>query len=310
MTGRSPGERADQERAQKAMAAALRWPSPLRQKLSKCGEQGHWLWNEWRCHSPACAACRRRYARKQERQLSAALGDVTNADLSMFTIMFAVASDADDIGPIWLKAKSDLRNRVNAMRREIPRWERVAITGWVEADPIIYEDMGRLGTQQREMLAGLNTPRWRSDGGPAWVVHIHGVAYHPSIDWQATQTALSVQWPGDRRVHIQPFDERKSVDVNIGAVIQYATKYRAGRWIGSAYDYWPAPWMAEYYDWADRFSQGWQSLRFRMSPRTPFRLIKSTDEQCSEQSIVPIEPMYSSFSLNSFPILNTDWNKQ
>ena len=132
-------------------------------------------------------------------------------------------------------------------------------------------------------------------------------AYHPSIDWQATQTALSVQWPGSRRVHVQPFDERKSVDVNIGGVIQYATKYRAGRWIGSAYDYWPAPWMAEYYDWADRFSQGWKSLRCRISPRSSFYRNKLPEEKYLEHDIVYIEPMYSSFSFNSFPILNTDW---
>jgi hypothetical protein len=121
MIRRSAGGRADQERAQKAMVAALRWPSPLQQKLSKCGEQGHWLWNEWRCHSPACVRCRGRYARKQERQLCATLGDAKNADLSMFTIMFGIAAEPDDIGPVWLKAKSDLRNRINAMRRESSR---------------------------------------------------------------------------------------------------------------------------------------------------------------------------------------------
>lgn len=304
MTGPTAGGRADQERAQKAMVAALRWPSPLRQRLSKCGEDGHWMWNEWRCHSPACVRCRGRYTRKQERQLSAALGDATNADLSMFTIMFDVASEADDIGPIWLKAKSDLRNRVNAMRRTNPRWDRVAMTGWVEADPIIYDDMARLGTQQRAMLAGLNTPCWRADGGPAWVVHIHGITYHPKIDWQETQAALSAQWQGERRVHVQPFDASKGVDTNIGGVVRYATKYRAGRWMGGGFDYWPAAWMAEYYDWADRFSQGWQSMRFRMNG-------KAMTDSCEDNNALSIdlsyiEPMYTTSSFNSYPILYTD----
>jgi len=305
MSGQSAAEWAEQERAQKAMVAALRWPSPLRQKLSKCGEQGHWMWNEWRCHSPACGRCRGRYARKQERQLSAALGDATNDELSMFTIMFGVASDADGIGPIWLKAKGDLRNRVNAMRRESPRWDRVSITGWLEADPIIFDDMATLGTHQRTMLFGLNTPCWRNDGGPAWVVHIHGVAHHPAIDWQSAQAAFSTQWPGARRVHVQPFDERKSVDANLGGVTRYATKYRAGRWIGSGFDYWSASWMAEYYDWVDRFSQGWQSMRFRMGSKNA--IIPSQMSNSSSISIEYNEPMYSTFSFNSYHILNTDW---
>lgn len=304
MTRRSVGERADEERAQKAMVAALRWPSSLRQRLSKCGEDGHWMWNEWRCHSPACVRCRGRYTRKQERQLSAALGNATNADLSMFTIMFGVANEADDIGPIWLKAKSDLRNRVNAMRRASSRWDRVAMTGWVEADPIVFDDMAVLGTQQRTMLAGLNTPCWRADGGPAWVVHIHGVAYHPTIDWQTTQAAFAAQWPGERRVHVQPFYADKSVDANIGGVVCYSTKYRAGRWMGGGFDYWPAPWMAEYYDWADRFSQGWQSMRFRMSGKGATYLCENNNVPHVDVSY--IEPMYTSSSFNSYPILYTD----
>lgn len=262
------------------------------------------MWNEWRCHSPACVRCRGRYARKQERQLSATLEGATNADLSMFTIMFAVASEADDIGPIWLKAKSDLRNRVNAMRRSSPRWDRVAITGWLEADPIVFDDMAVLGTHQRTMLAGLNTPCWRADGGPAWVVHIHGVAYHPAIDWQATQAAFSTQWPGERRVHVQPFSTDKSVDANIGGVVRYSTKYRAGRWMGGGFDYWPAPWMAEYYEWADRFSQGWQSMRFRMSGKVINDPCEKNNVSTSSMSY--IETMYTTSSFNSYPILYTD----
>lgn len=304
MTGPAAGGRADQERAQKAMVAALRWPSPLRQKLYQCGEYGHWEGNEWRCHSPVCVRCRGRYTRKQQRQLTAALDHATNAHLSMFTIMFAVASEADDIGPIWLKAKSDLRNRINTMRRASPRWDRVAMTGWVEADPIVYEDLAVLGSEQRTMLASLNTPSWRSDGRPAWVVHIHGVAYHPAIDWQATHEAFSTQWPGERRVHVQPFYADKSVDANIRGVVRYSTKYRAGRWMGGGFDYWPAPWMAEYYDWADRFSQGWQSMRFRMSGKAITD--SSETNSASGVDVSYIEPMYTTSSFNSYPILYTD----
>ena len=80
---------------------------------------------------------------------------------------------------------------------------------------------------------------------------------HPTIDWQATQIAFSTQWLGERRVHVQPFCTHKSAEANIGDVVRYSTKYREGRWMSGRFDFWPAPWMAEYYDWAVRFLQGW-----------------------------------------------------
>ena len=291
--------RAEEARAQKAMVAALPWPSPLRNKLSKCGEFGHWAWNAWRCHSPACVRCRSLYASVQKKQLTTTLHNARNADLSMVTIMFAVANDAEGIGPVWIKGKSDLRNRINAMRRENARWDRVAITGWMEADPIVFDDLATLGSQQRTMLASLNMPAWRADGGPAWVVHLHAVAHHPAIDWQSVSGTLTSQWPGERRVHVQQFSEDRSVESNLSGVAGYATKYRAGRWIGAGYDYWPAPWMAEYYGWMDRFSHGWKSMRFRMTGKGSVDCHQLVNDD-------HIEPMYSTCSFNSYPILYTD----
>jgi hypothetical protein len=237
--------------------------------------------------------------------MSALIGDATNADLSLVTVMFGVANHAEEIGGIWQKAKSDLRNRINATRRENARWNRVSFTCWVEADPIIFDDMAILGSEQRTMLAGLNTPRWRDDGGPAWVVHMHGIAHHRSIDWQEVQSGLALQWPSERQVHVSPFFGDRSPEENVRGVIRYATKYRAGRTIGGGQDFWPAPWMAEYYDWTERFSQGWQSMRFRMKMKSgECRELPSGSAKVIADELD--EPLPSVFAFNSLPILYTD----
>lgn len=215
--------------------------------------------------------------------------------------MFAIANEVHEIGPLWKKAKSDLRNRLNALRQKDRNWLNLSITGWVECDPITLEDFSILGTHQRLMLSNLNAPCWQDGGFPAWVVHMHAVVHHPLLESQEIGRALSMQWPGDRRVDIQPFTEGRDPKDNLRATVTYATKFRAGRWIAGTHDFWPASWMASYYSWVDEYSRGWQSLRFRMKDSN--NKFKESD-LCNPSDC--IEPMYTTCLSNSFHILYTD----
>lgn len=266
-TGTQPAAwREKQERAHEAMVRALPWPSALRNKLGKCGQHGHWAWNEWRCGSPACFGCSRRYAGREARKIVSALPGASNSDLSMVTIMIGIADDVDEIGDCWAKFKSDIRNKFNSLRRSDRSWGSVSLTGWLEADPISFDDFALLGSNQIGMLASLNTPRWRSDGKPAWVAHIHAVAAHRGLDSEHVRTGLASRWPGERQVHVKPFQMGKCVSDNVMSVVRYSTKIRSGRWVRGSLDTWPPPWLAEYYAWADWYSRGWQSLRLRINP--------------------------------------------
>lgn len=246
------------------MVGALPWPSNLRNKLSKCGEQGHWAWNEWRCGSPACLRCSRRYAARESRKIITTMSGATNNDLSMLTIMIGIADDVDEIGAHWTKFKSDIRNKVNAMRRSSQGWESVSLTGWLEADPVTFEDYAIFGSEKRTMLTSLNSPRWRSDGAPSWLVHVHGIAIHRAVNPNDLHASLTARWQGDRRVHIQPFNQGRSEPENVRSVVRYSTKFRPGRWIRGSFDQWSPAWLAEYYSWAESYSRGWQSLRLRI----------------------------------------------
>ena len=298
-------QRVESDRAFDRMLSALPSDSSLRWKLIKCGEYGHWANNEWRCHAPACQRCRPRYVRRQQRQALEGLAGATNEQCSMVTVVLGIADDVEDIASIWDKGRSDLRNRINAQRRQDRRWRNAMLTGWVEADPIIYDDVAMLGSQQRSVLAYLNQPRWRLDGGPCWVVHLHGLIYHPEIDWQAWQRELSDQWPGEGRVDVEPFFKNRALFQNVNSIVRYATKFKAGRVVEGAYDAWPSPFVAEYYDWVDEYSRGWQSLRIRIGPSWPKG--NPTREINSSRLIHHDELALScNDEFNSFPILYTD----
>lgn len=199
--------------------------------------------------------------RKQQQVVVEQFADANKRDMSLVTIVFDLAASAAEIEGVWKKGKSDFHNLWNAMKRERRRWDDVQVVGWLEAVPVISDDLHRLGSQQRDLLVGLGFDQQRHTASPAWLVHIHAIVHHPGLAFQEIRDALADQWSTDRAVDVQPFYADKDRDESVRDIVKYALKYPTGREVAGVYDEWRPEWMAEFFEAVDAFSDGHKSLK-------------------------------------------------
>lgn len=236
----------------------------LHNRMAKCGSLDHYQQNTFYCRTTGCPDCKRRYRRRQQKLAQEALGHASKADLSFVTIVFDVTGPFADIRDIWDKGRQDLKNRLKALKRESARWGDVQVMGWLEADPVTYDMVAILGSEQRELIDGL---RPVLGDRVSWVVHMHAIVHHPRLDWQEVRDGFAQQWTHPRAVDVQScaqsrFDWQEDAHTALHFMTGYALKYRAGRMISGGMDYLPPAWLADYHTALIGFSQNHQSLRF------------------------------------------------
>lgn len=262
--------------AQERLVKALPGNSPLRRKLTKCGSFGIWSNNEWRCRAPACAKCRWRYTQRQQKEAIRRLSHAHRDDLFLVTVVFGIGSEIEDVGDLWTTFRKALRNRFDARRRQDAMWLGAEFIGWLEADPVRYDDLSILGGHQRELIAGMPSPCWLEER-PAWLAHVHAILHAPGISEEDVADVFTSHWSGSRQVHIEPFSPKRPKEDSIRDIVKYATKYSSGRWIRGTWDSWTSSDLTQYHEWASSFSRGWQSLRVRLGTR--IKKIASTKDE-------------------------------
>lgn len=178
----------------------------------------------------------------------------------MASVLLGATKDVEQIGDIFLTARSDLRNRVNRQRRESRRWMRVQLVGWLEVDAVSPLDVPLIPPQRREALMALGLPS-AEDHEAIWLPSFHAVVWHPGVDWQEVRDVLSLQWGAARQVHVQPAAQHLTAEQNIKNIVSYSLKHRCQTNIGGVAMDWPASWLGQFYDWLHEWSQGFRRTR-------------------------------------------------
>ncbi|ODT60203.1 MAG: hypothetical protein ABS77_09785 [Phenylobacterium sp. SCN 69-14] len=242
----------------------------LRSRMTRCGGEE---WNyQFSCRTPACATCRGRYIGRQRRAAIKRFAKHENHDLAFASIVIGATDYVDEIGETFMKFRKDLRNIVDANRRQRRRWNNFEALLWLETDALSGDDFVHLGSDKKAQL-GEMAPLFVRDSGPVWVVTAHGVIARPGIDYQEVAEDFRQRWPGTKRVDVRPFYDHQTKDQNLGYTINYALKHECRTHLGQFAEPWPMGWMAEYYSYLNRWSRGFQSTRISISPKE----IKSTN---------------------------------
>ena len=267
--------------------------SALLCRLSQCGGEG---WNgQFTCRTPACARCRGRYIGSQCRAALKRFTALGNDRLAFASIVIGATTHLDDIADLFAKFRKDLRNLVEANRRQRRRWNGLEALLWLETDALCGEDYCHLGTDKQAQL-GEMAPMFVQASGPVWVITVHGVIAHPDIDHQEVQAELDRRWPGTKRVDVRPFYGHQTEEQNLRYTINYALKHQCRTHLGNIIEPWPASWIAAYYSHLHQWSRGFQSMRIsigRSSKILTTQSVKNYTNVIDDNDREPLPFIYS-----------------
>lgn len=240
----------------------------LHSRLKKC--EGPDWGHRFTCRSPACPRCRDRYIARQRRDAQERFDGATNLDLRMVSIVLGATYDIWEVGRILNKARSDLRNRINKLRRGSSAWNDFEIVGWLEVDAYDPDDVHLLGSdkiiQLKELLSYSDSTL--NMIGPVWSPTIHAIVrVPPSLDQEDVRSAFEDQWPHHRQVDVRSFHFDKTAHRNIGNIVNYANKHECLTGPSGFRSAWDTSWQVRYYDWLHQFSRGFLSIRLSVKPR-------------------------------------------
>lgn len=246
-------------------ALGRRGTSELKARLLSCGKSTEWK-NVVRCGAVACATCRAIYTSRQVAAVQEAFEGTENHNLAFVSIIFGLTSWTDDIGDIFVRGRRKLRNIIEKNRRVNDKWRELQIVGWMEVDAFDPHRFADLPPDKKVQLEAIGLP-WVG-AGPTWVVTIHALVNLAGVDRYKLAEELRRGWKAPTQVDVRQFHETKRPDENINSLVRYCLKNRTETATTAFYaEPWDISWRTEYYEYLNRWSRGFQSLRVWIKPR-------------------------------------------
>ena len=255
-------------RATEELRSALgrRTTSALKSRLDSCGKSTEFK-NVVSCGAVACAKCREKYIARQVGVLQEAFADVDNSGLVFVTIVLELTDWVEDIGGIFQKSRRKLRNMVDKKRREARAWTAFQLVGWLEVDAFDPERFADLPPRKKEQAEAMGLPSYQGNT-PTWVVTFHGIACLGAVERQELARELEERWPAPGQVHVQPFHQDKPPSDNLNSLVRYSLKHEhTTATTVSGAEPWAMAWKVDFYEYLNRWSRGFQSLRIWIKPR-------------------------------------------
>lgn len=255
-------------RATEELRSALgrRTTSALKSRLDSCGKSTEFK-NVVSCGAVACAKCREKYIARQVGVLQEAFADADNSSLVFVTIVLELTDWVEDIGSIFQQSRRKLRNMVDKKRREARAWTAFQLVGWLEVDAFDPERFADLPPRKREQAEAMGLPLYQGNT-PTWVVTFHGIASLGSVERQELARELEARWSAPGQVHVQPFHEDKPTSDNLNSLVRYSLKHEhTTATTVSGAEPWAMAWKVEFYEYVNRWSPGFKSLRIWIKPR-------------------------------------------
>jgi hypothetical protein len=194
--------------------------------------------------------------------------------LALVTINLGATHAIAEIGSLMKKSRRDLRNMIDKCRRASVHWWPFEVLGWMEVDAFDLDDFLHLGPQKRNQIEQF-IQVFHGSAGVVWCPHLHCIVrLAPGLDASSVRSAFERQWPGEGRVDVSSFSEQKTVQLNIGDIVNYSLKHACttefydDKTGSSTICEWRTTWQCEYFLWMHKWSRGFQSTRVSIRPRT------------------------------------------
>ncbi len=293
-------------RATEELKSALgrRGTSALKSRLLSCGKATQFK-NVVSCGAVACAKCRERYVVRQVSALQEAFGEASNSEMAFVTVVLEITGWVEDIGEIFLRSRRKVRNIIDKKRRQSRAWADLQIVGWLEVDAFDPERFVDLPPRKKAQAEAMGLPPYRGTT-PTWVVTFHAIASLGSVERQELARELGRHWSAPDQVHVQPFHENKSISNNINSLVRYCLKHEnsTATTVSSA-EPWEMAWRVEFYEYLNRWSKGFQSMRMWIKPRRDSMGESRSDyddehygckyQECTTPTDVYVDPMPLTF---------------
>lgn len=255
-------------RATEELKSALgrRDTSALKSRLNSCGNATEFK-NVTSCGAVACAKCRERYINRQISILQEAFSGVDNTGLVFVTVVLELTGSVEYIGGIFQQFRRKLRNIIDKNRRRSRAWADLQIVGWLEVDAFDPERFADLPPRKKEQAEAMGLPFYQATT-PTWVVTFHGIVSLGAVERQELARELEERWPAPGQVHVQPFHMDKAPSKNLNSLVRYCLKHEhTTATTVSGAEPWAMAWKVEYYEYLNRWSRGFQSLRIWIKSR-------------------------------------------
>ncbi len=316
--------RVDAERTHAALVDELHrsgaYHTPLFRKLARCGQATQWQSKAF-CRSSACPICRGRYIGKMRREAEQQFGGQENHQLGLLTLVLEATSDTCELERAIKKARTDLRNFVDARRRQEPGlWRGFKLLGWLQVDAVDPEQEHRLGPNRRELLAQFPHRRpvfLGASSPPTWVLHLHAVVTLADIGPGLLASAFAERWSAPGQVDVRRFYRNRSKRVNISGVVNYMLRMDCKTDLNGEEEPWKPHWVAQHFHWLEGYSRGFQSLKVRVGLNgtgarggAPDPSVEPADDELEDDADGfledrVIEPMPMAFARTSLVELDT-----
>lgn len=263
---------------------------PLLDKLERCRVDWHC---RYQCRSPACLRCRGANIRHQQRGTSEFLGHFPNAKLAWVSVVLGATSDIEGVTAIIEKSRRDTKNRFVSARSRDDRWNDTYLRAWHEIDAVGAEHMPLLPPDRRDLVPSL-APMAAYTLTPTWLPTWHGILWTEHLSPEDIGNQLRRQWPLDHQVHVQPFDQGKTVKANLDNLTSYANKFHCSISLMDGFkEPWPVHWQTQFFGWLNEGRRNpFEGLRMSVNPGYP----KQQIEVCKAVESVSPMPFIHSFS--------------
>jgi hypothetical protein len=245
--------------------------------LDDCGVK--WKNGRYRCNSVGCPRCTRKIIGQQQREARAFFADMGNpgnADMAFLTVIGDGSRDLDEVNETIEAMDKASRYRVGASRPS-SLWNDFGAWGYYEVDAVGTEHYPLLGPDRQKLLAEV-APISMGQNGPTWVPSFHAIVHIGPLGIAEVRDAFARTWPVPGQVHVKPFETVRCAADNIDRLVRYAlknsceieipTQQTNGCW-GKIPVPWPVSWQADYFSWLHQKKNGFQFLRFSISPESP-----------------------------------------
>jgi hypothetical protein len=265
--------------------------------LDDCGVK----WSgRYRCNSVGCPRCTRKIISQQQKKARAFFADAYNPDMAFMTVVGPGTQDLDEADDFIEAMDKANRYRVTAGRSSSARWNDFAMFGAFELDAVGAEHVPLLGSERQALLAEVAPVSMRQDG-PTWVPTYHALVHVGRLGIIEIQEAFARTWPVPGQVHVKPFETVRSVEANIDKLVSYSLKNSCeitlpkqlpnGQWDKLQVP-WPVSWQADYGTWLHQRRNGFEYLRFSISPAFSQNTLSSVvHHHLKYNSGIELEPM-------------------
>lgn len=199
----------------------------IAQKMRDCGsDMGNG--NFYYCRHPQCMRCVLEERRLETRQaIRETFAGLDNEQLAFVTILLPVTKDITEVWPAIKKHKAKFRSAIDERRRKRgAAWDKVQMVGWWELDRYTDTEFDQLGRNTQHSLEDLNAPLVAT-GRTVWRPHLHAIVGLGGVTPQDIKEMFEGKgYNGRHQVLVEPFDTRRSVNMNIQTLVRYCLKMR------------------------------------------------------------------------------------